>query len=274
MSNNESRFSLDTSVTLDELLSESEQYAINTDVAGNNVAEGNTPDNVVYREEPTPAQQEEYVSPPREPEFLRKPEPLRDPEPVVSEPVKEPDLEAAREHEPLKEPEPKREPETEPLREPEPVRDEPRETLTLRSEDDYIRDYNKIINILDYYRELKNEDKENMQRFFNRNSLVNNDGELVYRVINFENDTRTAIRHLSEAKEQDLAERSFFIMELTDKEKVLISNLLRVFQLETLEGLNAGSRDHSLKIVRAVDKIEEEHTTFLNMIEGLLKAAE
>lgn len=284
--------------SLDDLLNESNAYAMNDDVAqGEPQAPAPQPQVEEDYSLDTPNDEDSYENPPFElPEEEAVEAPVRAPEPVVEEdpipepqrapepPVREPEPVVEDIPAPVRAEEPKQEipPRAEtPPRASEPVREEPVQQrrssgLNIQTRDEKISHYDVVIRVLDKYRSLRSEDQGNIELFFNGGEPSQSESEIVYNILNSNPETNKAVITLAHAKGLDAIEKSFYVNYLTDHELDKLSYILVIFGFEIkAEGVGEEKhRNQAMNIVKAIDKIGDEHLHFLKIIEGILKAAE
>lgn len=145
--------------------------------------------------------------------------------------------------------------------------------LNMPSEANEIEKANKIIRILDAYRQLTDEQKSVAIQFITQEEFdINDEGKLAVKVINVDPQLPIIMKSLKEAKELDPVERAFHIMSLDINILYSLGNLVNALSSENLPD-EKDKIKYSRLLVNAIDELNNRAIEFVQATESILSAA-
>lgn len=141
--------------------------------------------------------------------------------------------------------------------------------------EDSINNVNQIINILDAYRKLTDNEKNVAGQFITGGEVVSSESEFIVKVINVDRMLPITMKALGEAKHRDPVERAFYVIELDNDILYNLGSLVSVFMPEGQEPKPSNSNtQYAREVVRCIDALSSEDMRYIEATELVLRASE
>lgn len=163
----------------------------------------------------------------------------------------------------------------EPAIEERPVQQSSTRRLNIPSEADKIAEVNRVVHVLDVYRNLSPADvKDSVYALMTLdNEPPESEAQVIVKAMNAEPLLFKTIRALSEAKNTDPVERVFYILELPDEVFYNLGNMAIVFTDDDPIEKNQSKTAFARKLVPIIESLEDNVMAVVSAAEKVLEAA-